>query len=227
MKRILIALLVCCIANFTEAKSTNQLINEVTQKFTSIKNFKSDIDIHFNIPSINISEMKGKVFYASPNKFKIKLSGVAFLPKQNPFELFNLLKDSSTYLAVMVGNEKIRNINCSVISILPKSDQDIVMEKLWINADNKTIMKSEITTKSNGTLKADYFYESMNNTALPDKILFSIDLNKFKLPKMIAVDLNSTKKNNSSSTKKDVGTIEFNFLNYIINKGVDAKDLKD
>lgn len=227
MKKIFSAFMLCWISLSAFSASPSATVFEVYKKFNAVKNFKANLNVHFDIPSINISKMNGHVFYKAPDKFKIKLSGVAFLPKQNPFETFNFLSDTTAFIAVQLNTEMLGNTMCLVISILPKKEQDIVMEKLWIGQANHLIMKAEVTSKSNGVVKSEYFYSNQANISLPEKIIFSIDLTKFKLPKMIAVDLNSKKKTNVDASKKEVGKIEFLFLNYEVNKGVKPDDFEN
>lgn len=220
IKKIASFFLFTWIANVALAQQAKPLIKSVNENFSKVKNFKSNVNIDFDIPSINMEKMSGKVFYKAPNKFKVKLSGVAFLPKQNPFELYNLLRDTSAYIAVLNGAEEVNGIKTQVVSVLPIKEQDVVLLKCWINAVSKCIEKSQITTKSNGTITSTYFYAANFIYPLPYKINFSIDLTKFKIPKMIAVDINSKKKNNANSSGKTTGSITFNLSMYEINKGV-------
>ncbi len=220
IKKITSLLLLTFIVNIVFGQQANTLIKSVSEKFSQVKNFKSNVNIDFDIPSINMEKMNGKVFYKAPNKFKVKLSGVAFLPKQNPFELYNLLRDTSAYVAVSNGAEDVSGIRTQVVSVLPIKEQDVVLLKCWINPVSNCIEKSQITTKSSGTITSTYFYAANLNYPLPYKINFSIDLTKFKIPKMIAVDINSKKKSNSNASGRTTGSITFNMSKYEINKGV-------
>jgi hypothetical protein len=144
------------------------------------------------------------------------------LPKQDPFYVVRLLKDSSQYVSVFNGQETIRNTACRIVTVIPHHDPELVMAKLWIDQKQMVVMKSEVTTKSSGTGMADYTYGSWLKYALPDHILFTVDMATFKMPKMVAVDLNSKKKANTNA-QKGTGTIAFLFSDYTINKGVDEK----
>ena len=188
-------------------------------KFATVKNFKGHLDVGFDIPTITIEKMSGSVYYKWPDKFRVRLTGVAFLPKQNPFFLFNLLKDTTAFVAVANGKETVSGVACNVVTVLPQQDQDLIVAKLWVDPGSNCIIRSQTTTKSSGTALADYTYSSFQRFALPDKIVFTVDLNKFKLPKMVSADLNSKKKANSD-VKRTTGTITFLFSSYEVNKGV-------
>jgi len=200
------------------AQLPGAMLKAAYNKFATVKNFKGHLNVDFDIPTISIEKMSGTVYYKWPDKFRVKLTGVAFLPRQNPFFLFNLLKDSTAYVAVTNGKETIGNINCNVVTVLPQQDQDLVVAKLWLDPGSNCVIRSQTTTKSSGTALADYTYAAYQRYALPDKIVFTVDLNKFKLPKMVSADLN-TKKKASSDIKRTTGTITFLFSNYEVNKG--------
>jgi outer membrane lipoprotein-sorting protein len=207
------------------AQSSNQVLLTTYNKFAQVQNFSGKVHVDFDLPSIAIDKMDGKVFYKAPDKFRVKLTGIAFLPKQDPFYVVKLLRDSSSYVSVLSGTETVQGAYCKIITVIPHNDPELVMAKLWIDTRETVVMKSEITTKSSGTGKADYTYGSYKKYALPDHILFTVDMATFKLPKMVAIDINSKKKAVKAGDK-GTGTIAFVFKEYVINKGVEDKEFK-
>ena len=227
MRKVIFTLICFFTLENNFAQSAASIFKLASDQFSSVNNFKSDVNIDFNIPSINMEKISGKIFFKMPNKFKVKLKGIAFLPKQNPFELYNFIKDPSAYVAVMNGSETVDGKKCFVVTALPLKEQDLILIKCWICPDTKCILKSQLTTKSSGTVTSDYFYTNQIRYALPDKIIFSIELTKFKLPKMVSVDINSKTKQQKDASNKTTGTITFNFSRYEINKGVKEEDFKN
>ena len=207
------------------AQTPQQLISKLCSKFSMVKDFKSDVGIEFMIPSIKLEKMSGKVYYKQPDQYKVKLTGVAFLPKQNPYALFNLLKDSSKYIAVLNGIEKINGTECYFLNIIPLNDPDWVLAKLWVSKKDNSLLQTDITTRSNGSVMASYQYAPEMRYALPSAIEFRVDMHTFKLPKMISVDLNSKAKKTDAG-KNATGLIRFSFKEYQINKGVKDEELK-
>jgi outer membrane lipoprotein-sorting protein len=221
MKNIIVFCLLAL--SFTaKAQSPNQFLLSTYNKFAQVKNFSGKVHIDFDLPSINMDKMDGKVYFKAPKKFRVKLSGIAFLPKQDPFYVHRMLKDSSTYVAVYSGAETVNGAQCKIVTVIPNNDPELVMAKLWIDQKGMLVLKSEITTKSSGTGKAEYTYGNQVNYALPDQILFTVDMATFKMPKMVAVDINSKKKK-AATAAKGTGTIHFFFSEYVVNKGVDDK----
>jgi hypothetical protein len=93
-----------------------------------------------------------------------------------------------------------------------------VLAKLWVDEINQVIIKSQVTTKSSGTIKTEYTYGSQVSYGLPDDIKFVVDVKKFKIPKALSADINTSK---TAKVEKKIGIISVSLKNYIINKGID------
>ena len=100
------------------------------------------------------------------------------------------------------------------------------MVKLWIDPLKDVIMKAQVTSKTNGTLDIDYFYTDQVKYGLPSKLVFTIDVKKFKLPKSVAADLHQTKKKDTGSKDLQDGKITLTFSNYQVNKGLKTQFFK-
>lgn len=216
MKIINLIILIFIVSLKTFSQNPAELLLKCSGKFDRVKSFKCHTHIDFDIPSINIDSMSGKAFYKSPDKFRIKFSGIAFLPKENPFGIFQTMKDSSRYVAVTTGNEVVRGENCAIVTLIPKSDENLISAKFWIGSQSLCPLQMQITTKENGTIWIENFYGKFASNALPDKSIFHIDMKKFKVPKMIAADMNSKRKE-SNTPEKTEGKVIFSFQNYEIN----------
>jgi len=221
MKNLLIAYLTLLL-NTAFAQSPSQLLQSVNQKFAVVKTYSAELNLVFDIPGVNVDPINGKAFYKAPQKFRIKTKGIIFLPKQNPYQAIQLLNDSNSYIAVKMGDETINNIKTIVINVLPKIPADFIVGKFWIDPINKLVLKSEITTQANGTMVIHYTYGTMAKNALPDKMELIFDVAKFKVPKAVAVDINSKSKA-PGSANKGTGTVKFTFSNYVVNKNIDDK----
>lgn len=218
MKALWIVLCLSFGGQFSFGQSPKEMIAQVNKKFSKVKDYAADIAMSFQIPGVNIEPIAGKVFYKTPDKFRVKTKGIVFLPKQNPYYALALLKDTNAYTAILSGNEKIANVNCHIVSVIPNFESDLILGKFWIDHTKGVVLKSQLTTKSNGTIIIENRYGLMEQYALPDKIVFTVDMTKFKVPKAVAVDLNSKSKGNKYEPNKGTGTIELQFSNYSLNK---------
>lgn len=205
---------------FAQAQQPKEIIARVNQQFSKVLDYTADIQINFRIPGVNMEPAKGKVFYKAPDKFRVKTSGILFLPRQNPYQSLSLLRDTNAYMAVSGGSEKVGAIMCQVINVIPSKDGDLILGKFWIHHEKGLVLKSQLTTRSNGTILVENNYGSQERFALPDQMVFTIDMTKFKVPKTVAVDLNSKSKVTKSGSDKESGSIELLFSRYALNQKI-------
>ncbi len=205
------------------AQNPKKTIAVINAKFAKLQSYKADVGIKFDIPNVKMSNVDAKVFYKKPNKFKIKAPGLFFLPKQNPMQdVMNMLSDTTAYTAISTGKEIVNGKNCSIINIIPiKNMGDLILGKLWIDDGAALVMKSEITTKNNGTIQAENTFGTNAAYALPDAIKISMEVTKFKIPKMLAMDINKKKKQDANTNAKEKAFLYLTFKNYAINKTVE------
>ncbi|MCC6842912.1 MAG: hypothetical protein IT264_07500 [Saprospiraceae bacterium] len=199
------------------------LVQMIQKDFKKIEKYTADINISFEIPYINIDPVKGKVYFKQPNLFKVKTEGIAFMPKQNPFYLMELLNDPSSYLCIDSGSETNPGSIIRIIQLVPKEHEELILAKIWVDATRRRIVKSSLTTKSNGTVEIQYLYDEKPGSKLPELMVFGIEVGKFKIPKMMSADLNSRSKNSGTPSQSTHGKIRLKFTNYKLNQSFDEK----
>ena len=132
------------------------------------------------------------------------------------------LADPNSYTAIFQGEEIIDSLKTQVVNVIPLSDtSDIVLGKFWIDPLQEVIIKTQFTTRSNGTIVTEYTYGNFIDYGLPDKMIFLVDFKKFRMAKNLT---NSINKDNSGiddkSDQNKKGKIIIDLTNYQINKGV-------
>lgn len=221
MKNLFFLLLICMCASIkTFAQDdAKKYIQEVNKKFISLNSYKAHVNMHFDIPGVKMKKMTGKLLYKKPDKFRIRAKGIFFMPKQNPMQnIGNMLLDTTSYTAVVSGFELTGNAECAVINIIPlKSDNELILGKFWISRGNFLIMKSQITTKNNGTVETSSVYSTYANYGLPSQTTIWVEMQKIKVPKMMAMDMKKKKIEENNGDLKEKGRIELNFSDYQIN----------
>lgn len=209
------------------AQTGAQIIDKVNHNFAKVNDYTADMNIHLDISFIKMKDITAKVFFKKPKKFKVKAEGIVVLPKQNPNYMMAMLLDTNSYSAIKTGTEIINGITTTIISVIPSADTaDLILGKFWVDASRGLILKSHLTTKSNGTLEIEHFYGSNSSYALPDKLIFTIETAKFKLPKALVADLSSNSTDDSDKPESKKGKITILFSNYLVNKGIDDKIFK-
>ncbi|MFN8287711.1 MAG: hypothetical protein U0V74_13195 [Chitinophagales bacterium] len=218
MKPVFLLLLVL----FTEcvmAQQPAQTVNAAYKNFKRLKDYSANVKMDFDIPSVRIKSIEGKVYFKQPNRFRVKTNGIIFLPNQNPYYALGFLADSSAYTAVATGTEKIGTADCKIITVIPLKEGEVVLCKLWIDEARSLILRTQLTTRTDGTIQMDNTFSPTAVYPTPDKILFTVDMTKFKVPKAIAVDINS-KTTSGSYNQKSTGHITLSFTDYKINQNL-------
>lgn len=199
-----------------------RLLKQVTEKFNRVRDYQVDALIDARISFLKILPQQAKVFYKAPHKFHVKSTGIAILPKQNFDQLFTLLADESKFMAFVSGAETLNGAPVTIVNVVPLADSsDLVLAKLWVDPAQSLIVKSQLTTKGNGTVLIEYFYNTWKSLALPDKTIFTVDVKRFKIPKAISADINTKATQEDKTKAQKPGRIIITFSNYRINKGVD------
>jgi len=220
-KRFFLGLVLLVIATIsTHAQSSNRLLNAVYNKLNKAKDYSVDVNIKVDLPFIKMLPIEAKIYYKQKDKFKVSSKNIAIVPKESFVQLTKLIGDTNSYAAVKQGSEMLGNTMVTIVNIIPLTDTgDVILGKLWIDEKNAVIMKSQITTKSNGTILTEYIYGSQLNYGLPDQMNFEIDVKKFKIPKSVAADINTTKSKSDGKEGKK-GKIIIKLKNYKINQGL-------
>jgi outer membrane lipoprotein-sorting protein len=218
---ILILILLAGFAARTQITPGKQL-RAVYQKLMKVKDYTVDANIKADIPLIRILPVNATIYFKQPDKFKVESKGIAIMPRQGFSDLSRIIKDTNSYTAVYTGNETVSNLPATIISLIPSIDTgDLILAKLWIDDSRNLVLKSQLTTRSTGTMLIEYFYGTQAAMGLPDKMIFTVDVKKFKVPKAIATDIQNedkTKKDKEKESKK--GTVVINLKNYRINQGL-------
>jgi hypothetical protein len=210
------------------AQTPNQIINTVNRRFSKISDYKADVLVTVDVPSIKVNPIRAKVVYKKPDQFKVKAEGILILPKQNANFLLSTLRDTTSYTAIKTGEEVVNGVNTKIINIIPAADSaDLILGKFWIDDVKGLVMKSQLTTKSQGTLLIENTFGPASAYGLPDKLLFTIETEKFKLPKALALDIGTNSAKKKAETGDGKGRITLTFSNYLINKGVTPQDFED
>lgn len=229
MKNIVVLLFIS-IYSLGFSQDADAILNRVVSKINSVKDYSVDANIKADIPLIKILPVKASIYFKQKDKFKVVSKGIAILPKQGFTDVNSFLMKKNSYMAVDGGVKTIDEVKTNLITVIPTNENsEFVLAKLWIDTKNDLILKSQITTRSSGTVTVDYSYDTEAEYGLPNQLIFDIDVKKFKLPKSVAADLNKTEKEKAKKNKnKDQkGTIIIKLTNYKINKGISDDFFKE
>jgi outer membrane lipoprotein-sorting protein len=221
MKTLFRLILVFCIPMHGFAQDANQTITELINKMNGVRDYSVDALITSDIPMVKILPSKATIYFKQKDKFKIDAKGIAILPKQGFTDISKMLAQRDAYTAISMGNEMIGRETTEIISVFPVSDtSDLILAKLWIEPVNDIVLKSQITTRSSGTVSVQYTYGTQKKMGLPDKLIFTVDVKKFKIPKGVATDINKTGTTDPNKPVAKTGEIKIDLTNYKVNLGI-------
>lgn len=203
------------------SQDASQSISELTAKMNRVTDYSADAVIKSDIPLIKILAVKATIYFKQKDKFRIISKGIAILPKQGFVDISKLLSQIDGYTSMIAGYDNVSNSKAQIITIFPVNDtSDLILAKLWVDTDRDIILKSQITTRSSGTVTIEYSYKSRNEFGLPDNMIFTVDVKKFKIPKSVATDINRTSSMDELKKSAKTGKIFISLTNYKINKGI-------
>lgn len=220
--KLFVSLLVACLsaANIRAQENANVILHGVYSKVGNAKDYSADAHIKVDVPFIRILPINAKIYFKQKDKFKVESKSIAIVPRQGFDQASEILSDTNSFTAIIQGQEMIDKIQTTVITIIPLSDtSDLILGKLWIDPVQSVILKSQLTTKSNGTILMEYAYGTEIEYGLPDKIVFTIETKKFKIPKSMVTDMDNSSRKETSSEKKK-GQIFITLTGYQVNKGI-------
>jgi hypothetical protein len=204
------------------AQTANKMVANVYQQLQKAKDYQADAIIKVDLPFIKIGSISAKILLKQPDKFKVESKSITILPRQGFDQLQRILRDTAEFTAIKQQTEKINGTLTQVISLIPIRDTgDLILARLWIDPRQHLVLQSLLTTKNNGTIHTDYVYGQFAAYGLPDRMTFTVDIKKFKIPKTIAADIhtNSTKAQEDQKDHRK-GKITISLSNYTINKGI-------
>ena len=201
--------------------NTSMLLRKVYNKLQMAKDYSVVAKIRVDIPFIRLVPVDVEIYYKQPDKFKVKSKSITIVPRQGFDQASKMLADTSLFTVMYQGNERIGMTQTSIVNIIPLSDtSDLILGKLWIDPKTCIILKSQLTTKSSGTILTEYTYGKMIAYGLPDKMVFSVDIKKFRLPKEVITDMKESERKEDRLKKDDKGKIIIALRDYQVNKGI-------
>jgi hypothetical protein len=208
------------------AQDANKTVVQVLARMNKVRDYRVEAQIKSDIPLIKIMPAKATIYFKQPEKFRMITKGIAILPKKGFTDLTALLRNKSAYNALFTGFEVIDGVKTESITLLPTDDSgEIVLAKIWVDPTLDLILKSQITSRSNGTVLSTYVYGSEKAYGLPSELNITVDVKKFKIPKGVVVDINRTAVTPVNTRK--TGLIRLTLTNYVINQGIVDKIFKE
>lgn len=192
---------VCCYphCNPAEAVAAGRLTAEdpaarvraVYRRLAQVRYYRAQARINADIPQVKMGEVRAEVEFTAPDQLKIRSTSLALLPKQGFSEFARMITDTSNFTAVDGGVVELPGRTARLITVVPGVGMppDLMLARLWLDEREPLVLRAEMTTRSRGTVQVDYTYGSQAARALPDRMVFTMDVRNVKIPKAMSADL--------------------------------------
>jgi outer membrane lipoprotein-sorting protein len=225
MKRVVVMLLLwlVCADVYAQADAT-QLYSKLRGKIDAIKDYVANVDMKIDVAFIRIPKLKGKLYFKAPDKMKLERNGgISILPKNSINMTVNNLLPGAAATVIDMGTEMLGTRKVRVLKVVPDTESDIILSKIWVDENRLLALKTETTTRDNGTIKMELDFGKYETLSLPDKVTFYLDVKEFKLPKGVTMDY-ETQPANTKADKPQKGNkkgkIQIHYIDYVVNKGI-------
>lgn len=221
--RYILFLLVLSLGNLSAQNGASEILDKVFNKLQKVKDYSVEANIKVDMPFIRMLPIDVKIYFKQKDKFHVESKSIAIVPRQGFNQASNILSDKSSFTSVIQGVEKIGTVQTTLVNVIPLSDtSDIILGKFWIDTQQNVVVKSQLTTRSSGTIVTEYFYGSQVGFGLPDKMIFTVDVKKFRMPKSMAAEMNKNAAKAKTAKEKEAkkGSIIIIFKDYQLNKGI-------
>jgi hypothetical protein len=219
-----------CISCEARATDASKLYDSLYRKILTIKDYTAEVKMKINVKFMRIPQLSGTLYFKSPDKMKFERhGGLSILPKKNNNLILRNLIPSGHATVLDAGTAIITGKEVRIIKVIPEDEKsDIILTKIWIDETHLLALRTETTTRTDGTMVMDMEYGRYKSYGLPDHVTLSIDVKDFKMPKGVTMDyVESNEEKPEPENKSKKGTIQITYLQYEVNKGLSDDLFKD
>jgi outer membrane lipoprotein-sorting protein len=208
-----------------QSTGATELFYKLRGRLNTVHDYTAEVKMNIDIAFLKIPTLKGTLYFKNPDKMKLERNGgIAILPQKSISLTLNNLVPAGDATVIDAGTEMLKGKKVRVLKVVPDSDKtDIVLTKIWVDEERLLALRTETTTRENGTVNMELQFGKYAHLALPDRVIFYVDVKEFKVPKGVTMDYDAgedevVKKPSDAKPKK--GTIQITYLSYKINTGL-------
>ncbi len=198
------------------------LFYKLRGRMSSVRDYVADVRMKIDVAFMRVPLLTGKLYFKAPGKLKLERNGgISVMPRKSISMSIDQMMPAGGVTVIDAGKEQIDGVNTRVIKVIPEDEGDIILAKIWIDERRMLALRTETTTRDQGTVRTELTYGAYAQLALPDRIVFIMDVKEYKLPKGVTMDYDEGKeapKKGAGLPKK--GRIEIRYLKYNVNVGL-------
>ncbi len=216
-----------------QSADAQALYGLIRQKVFAVKDYTANVELKIDVTFMRVPKLRGILYFKSPDKLRlVRKNGLSIMPQRTVnMSLAGLLPAGETTV-IDAGADVINGSPVRVIKVVPEGDAgDIVLTKLWVDEGRKLVMRSETTTRDNGTFLMDLVFGKYAAQSLPDQMTLQMDVKEYKMPKGVTMDYEGGDKPvlpaKESKGKRRKGKIQITYDSYEVNTGLSDDIFKE
>lgn len=228
LRPMLTLLLALLIASAVQAQApkreATQVFYQLRERMNSVQDYVADVRMKIDVRFMRVPLLAGKLYFKSPGKLRLERNGgISVMPRKSINLSVDKMMPTGSVTVIDAGSDVISGTPVRILKVIPDTEGDIVLTKVWVDETRMLALRTETTTRESGTVQTELTYGKYEKQALPDRIVFIMDVKEYKLPKGVTMDYDEgtqapPAKNGAQLPKK--GRIEIRYLSYKINTGL-------
>ena len=219
MKKFALVLFAFICFAFAQDKNANRIIEKIKANYDIINDYSVEIKGKVDFPDAVIPELKAKIFFKKPDKFKVESDNFMIIPRQS-IKFYPDILNEKDYSSLILGEVEIDNLKHFIIKLISNNPEVEEVVTIWVNSENFTIRKMNLIGSRIGKVEIEFFYKFFDGKYwLPEKMTATFEASKILFPRMRRFDKNQ--KENSGQIQE--GKILIQYYNYQVNKGLEDK----
>ncbi len=208
------------------AVDANELFNTLRRKIFTVQDYTAVVKMKISVKYMRIPQLAGTLYFKSPDKMRLERhGGLSVLPRKNINLTIRNLIPTGNANVIDAGQALIGGKNTRIIKVIPEDEKsDLVLSKIWVDEATLVALRIETSTRNEGTITMDLEYGKYSSFGLPDKLLLTLDVKDFRMPKGMTMDYTESRPDEAlKDTKGKKGTIQITYLSYKVNTGLSDK----
>ncbi len=179
------------------AQDIDPVLLQAKARLDSVQSFEAGLKLSVDISFVNMSPKQATMTYTKGEPTTFSSEDFVLIPKRGlDFSLSEIFE--YPFMTVDRGYEVIFGRPCKLLNIIPLDKRaDFSIATLGVDTVNYSVMKSEISTKKDGTYEVLLSY-GQSNDIIPGRVEVSFEIERIRIPlqymgKEIEVDKSAMK----------------------------------
>lgn len=216
-------ILLSSVQSYAQASANATVLFEsIRAKLVAVNDYTAEVLMRIDVPFMKVPQLGGTLYYKAPGRLKLeRKGGISILPKNGISLSVDQMMPVGPVTVIEAGSEQIGTVQTRILKVIPEGESSLILTKIWVDEKRKLALRTETTTRDQGTVLSDFSYGKYTEQGLPDRVVFVMDVKEYKLPKGVTMDYNEGKdppKSRPAGPSK--GRIEIRYLSYKINTGL-------